>query len=272
MTVKATLLFNAGRQGWSETWYREGDELTVAMKHFKERYLPLRKALLGSGAFVEGIRCSIEGEPGHSRLEVDPVEGFELEAQPNFMRDKPWNGWLILIQAQNLHRRSFVLRGMPDTWIEVDAAKNKAFPSAAFKRAFEKWANEIIDGEYKMKVLSKDPATAPLVEITGVFPQQLGATRVQVAGGAFQIGEYVRMSGFDMPQLRFLNGVHRVIKIDVNGLHFNIPLPQGADALYLGGASMRKQVTTYVDISDATMIRAAKRDTGRAFFVPRGRR
>jgi len=263
---KCTMLFECGKNGWSESWYHQ-DEGPRDAEGFLRNLCQDRRALLGTGAFIIAYRISNVTNDRDALLV--PYDGFALNpGAAAGVADSSWQAFLIRTEASSAHRKSWFTRGQPDAWIERAADGRIPVPGdlqtgiTAMKLRLmtslwriQAWRNE------------SDPDTVerPIIKVN----DDAGKVQLDVPGHNFSVGSivHVRKSRWSAT-IGGINGNHLVIKVDNALVTLQLPILVGS---YLGGGLARLREYTYPIVSEMEAMRAGKRDTGRPFFLTRGR-
>src|SRR5262245_37439972 len=164
-TFQTTFIFNAERQGWSETFYWTGTSADNAIANA----LPVGQArigLLGNTVQLESIRVSDVAILGDS-LTDETLNGQNTSVAAAGARDTVSNAVLGRATAENIYRRQIWIRGMPDAFIIYNPATGKSMlnESPAFIQAWNVWATALVGKGFQLRVIDK---STPLKPITGV--------------------------------------------------------------------------------------------------------
>lgn len=267
-----TFIFNAQRQGWSELFYvakdSHGEAVATATAVGAKR-----KALLGSGTTLEAIRVS------DVDLFNDSLVDFFLGLTPDpstalLVRDNPSNAWLVRAQAGTQYRRSVWLRGLPDAWISFTPATFLPVIDPLLQANFNAWATKVVAEGLRMRALDKSGSTPEkgITELALDVPT--GTIIVTAPNHGYVALDRVRIRKATGTNAKQVNSLWTVFATTLNT--FTIHPATGkiflGPIMYAGGGVVRKQTFIYPQLTALGLIRPAKKDTGRAFFVPRGRR
>lgn len=271
-TFKATFIFNEGRQGWSETWYSSGATTGATINDVYGDAVALsilRKQMLGEGATLEALRVSDIAIRGDSRF----TEFFiPTPANQDLAADLPSNGMLARVEAGALYRRQMWLRGMRDEWIVRNIVTGVPIIPPALLAAFQAFNDELVARQWQLRVIDKSPPNFFDNPVTAIAADGI-LTRFTVLGfGAIPIGAEVRSHNWTGPDKAALNKVFKVVSADAIGVTINLAFATLTNpALDLTGM-LASRIIVYKNITRSEILRLAARQTGRAFFVPRGRR
>lgn len=286
---KVDFIFNSQRQGWSETFYQTVSSSDLAIQN-AVTVGQARIKLLGNQNQIDAIRVSDVAILGDSVVD-------ETLAQQNTRigaataRDLPAVSVLGRATSENKYRRQIWVRGIPDSWTEFDPATGRSTlrETAAFVTAWNTWVAQVVGKGYSLRCINKDTVQKP---ITGVVINPANnQTAIKCVGHGYVPGTMIRIRGakfandpgdtLDSKGKSLVNGVWqvRVVENDpppapqLNPVDwFEIPSQFiGVTPAYVSGGNAQERVPTYKVIDFMTYSRSAKRDTGRAFFVPRGR-
>lgn len=263
---KVSFIFNQNRFGWSETWYLNVSNIPAA-KTAGQKLAMARAKILGRQSILEAFRVTDVEQPRICGLVV-----LDALGTAEYDTDTPWNGVLVSVCAQDLYHRSFILRGLPDVFIHWDNIENRMTITGEGVTAFKPMRDALKGQPWQLRVISKDPAdvgqgfNGPLAAGDG------GNTTFAYIHPALSAGDTVRISGYVGPDAKMLNGVHKVLKNTGAAITIDLPFATLTDAAAnLGGKTGRRKIT-YIAVTDATVLWPRKKSTGRAFFVPLGRR
>jgi uncharacterized protein with HEPN domain len=266
---KITYIFNAQKNGWTETWYNTAENLGQIMVN-AVAVAVARANLLGLGSQIEAIRVSDDNIVNDSIVDFTafgPTDGT-VKLQP---RDSPWNALLCRANSGTLYRRQLWLRGIPDAWITVDPITLTYTLSPTFLRLFNTFTGVLTKNNFQIKALAKEAVLAPVRIITQVAQDVSQVFRITAPAHGFANTNEVRIYGVKGQNVTQVNGVWHVY--DVTADTFLVPEPVGiGQLLYKGGGKVKKRVYSYYNINSLTYLRVSKHNTGRAFFVTRGRR
>lgn len=142
--MKWTLILQRGGRGWTESYFRSSDtgnlydEIDPMLV-----YAQARAGLLGKGAFVKGLRPSIEFDPAGVAVVGDAVSNlvsvFGNGQEPIENED---DALLVTWSSANgTRRKNQYLRGI---WQSITNADGNFTPTANFITAFTQWYNAVI--------------------------------------------------------------------------------------------------------------------------------
>lgn len=266
---KLTLIFNAERRGWTESFYMDYSSYAtadVAAQALLEKRIPL----LGIGAKVEAYRLSDIAVAGDALLYTPPVNNV-INNQTQLVRDVPEVAALARIQATDNYRRQLWLRGIPDDWASWNQTVGVWNVDPDFKAKFDAFAAILTNRQFKVYAISKAPADVRSIKITNLTTV-VTATEISAPGHTFVVGDKVRVKGCKGVNASLVNGVWDVFAVTLDTFTVRNNIPPGTAYFYSGGGVAMRQFKKMFQIDRCTFERIAKRDTGRAFFVPRGRR
>lgn len=267
-TYKATFVFNQGRLGWSESWYLEQSNSDFALAQAGS-LAALRQKLLASGVNLEYIRVSDVAIAGDANVKlIDEWGTTQIDGA-----DTPWNAIYVRIQAGDQYRRQMWLRGVPDAWIAPTLGNpaSNVWPGA-LTSALDKFVAKLKNVPFKLKVISKDTGDIVEKDITSITEDGSHRIVFGIAGLTGAVNDTFRVKKFSGPDKAQLNGVYTIVSnsgtaVVVPKKYADLESPPEDS----GGKAVAR-VIKYKDITDGTLIRLAKRNTGRAFFAPAGRR
>lgn len=269
MPYQISLIFNQRKQGWTETWYvKDPESLSDAIAAGEFLAIERRK-LCGGNTNIEAIRASDEEVIGDSRLRNLPWND-----EPSDIADQAGAAILVRVEAGGLYRRSMWLRGCPDIWITTGGGAAPNVGAGAITPV-KKFIAALMSADIHacLKVGAKTGVGGTGLPVTGTdLSNDGGWTKVTVGGLGAAIGEKILMKkwkGFDR---KLLNRSYEVIDTSPTFVTINLSWTSltAPELNYRGRIYSRNIQYSYV--SSGTIVRAAIRKTGRAFFVPRGRR
>lgn len=274
---QGTMFFTWGSLGWSETWWAVNKPNAENALDSLNLVVLARSALLGKWAQIIQARVSNPTVRGDS-LAVS----YRGAAIPQLAAsaDAAHTGWLCRFQAGDLHRRALVLRGQPDSVFTLTSTVNpdQARPTAGFSIAFNDYVTTLRNQDWGLRHI--DDAN-PEVRVSNITTWADGATikyRVDMSPNPGwapdDTVQFYGVRGDDALRLDF-RGRHQVqIASIVDPGVFDLRTIGNAvsAASYQGGATGRKISYAVTEVSRGSILRIAKRDTGRPSDLPRGRR
>lgn len=272
-TFKVTYFFNAGKAGWTETYYVDGVADLSAALRVAAQPAPLRAEMLSPGWSIEAIRASDVATP---RVFItDPtvyVPTVDFNDPPP--RDLIQVDALIRASSTDfLYRRNVFLRGVNGRATRWPMADVKPSFSAGFTSLFNRWRNLVLQAPpFSIRAISKDPRDVNLQKISGLaavpgFPEQ---TQISAVGFNAIQGETIRVSGVHGLGWTGLNGLKKVTLGGAN--QFNVQFPSADPAQWDGKGVVKHRLVIYPVIARLQLWSVSTHNTGRAFFVRRGRR
>jgi hypothetical protein len=273
---KGIWIFNAGKEGWSETWYLESTTISQAMATMRGPVLARRTGLLGTGAYVEAVKVQ-----DFTLGRVGLLASFLAPTPPTtdaLMRDTSWNTIYVRVQAGAYYFRQLQLRGVRDDWI-TPGPDNEDLIAIPVRTGVENFINAAKRADLRVRVLRRGTDGNLAKPITGLDFSMLGFLTFHCPAHGLLAGQYVTIRGIKGLNVRNTGGYSNVNGVwQVNGvaadtfsvpaLHTDFP----ADPVRLSGGTMSTRDTAYVPIVGAEIVRFSRRMPGRAFFVQRGRR
>lgn len=270
---KVTYLFRAATSGWTESWYVQNTDPNPTLLAVQiNTVLRARFTCLGQGVFTQGTRVVDDDNPGLSWPQPLP-ETYGNQYQPaNEPADNPTSCIDARFNAGAFqYHRIMNMRGWPDLWIyrhpislnmgwTADAETGMRFYLAALQTA-----------RFLMKVIDKDPLSVNAKPVRNVTWAG-GLTTITSPAHGFAAGDSIRVSKVKGPTAPLVaKGVYQIESVTLNDFSFPAPDP-GVPIIYTKGGIVRRRRMTYVRIDEGYLFRVSKRDTGRAFFLPLGRR
>lgn len=269
--IRVNLFFEMADTGWSETWFRVGDDPIASAEAPAIELARARLKMMVTDAKCIAVRVSDENVTGDS-LVTYLTAGANVGdlAGP---ADAPFNGVYTRIEAGSLYRRGDCLRGVPVSI--MTAPFGTAARWADFLAAFNSWAALLTDlnGRWRLRVASKEN-TNPKRYITAMVDDPAGEQlwKLTVNGHDFVPGEKVQLTGFPRKLYggKKINGRYTVTQ--VVGQDFKVLAPFVLPNPYKQNGFARAVRTTYIRPTSLIPERFSSRKVGRIFGEPRGRR
>jgi hypothetical protein len=267
---KITWFFNAQKEGFSESWYITSNSAQAAMNSALG-VAPSRAAMIGTNAFIEATRVSDETIIGDSLIDFTPFS--PTGAASTLTHDQAAAAILCRVSAQaNLYRRQLWLRAIPDVWIQFDVATDQFKIDPTLTGLITLFESRIVLQQFQLRVVDKSFIGAPAFVISDVQASPIaGFTRVSTIGVNYADAVNVRIKKCKFVTPFALNGSWTTFNTGVGFFDVRLPFPV-VNPQYLGQGVVRIRSPIYVNVEGIQYERPATRRTGRAFFVPRGRR
>lgn len=265
---RATFIFNQNRYGWTESWHREDSNPDNMLEQAK-KLATKRRMLASSEVKLEYIRISDVAVVGDSLVHAYDQWG----SGPLPDADTPWNAIYCRVESGSKYRRQMYLRGVPDDWIKLTAGNPNANPiDSALDTAFKAFRSQLLAGGWQLKTVSKEPGDAVEKNIGAITQDTEGRIAFQITGLSSATGDEFRVKSYQGPDKKVLNGVYKVVSN--NGTIVVVPKKYNllTDPVSNSGGKAVPRVVRYQLITEAKIMRCAKKSTGRAFFVEAGRR
>lgn len=291
-TMKITQIFNADRQGWSESYLlncaanADGFQLGEA---YAQALNLARTPVMPQDYVIEAVRIS----------DADVNRDADLVEEPNLFLGEgaiqtdpapPERGWQILIaDATRQVRATRIFRGWPASLVPYNVKGGAFNPNPPQKvtdwvRAMRPLLTQtftyqnVITGTPCMRTYDRTTGNAPvlpvsqfLVNTNGFLTAKLVATSTTLV-----VGDIVQVGAVRKKCLKGLTGLGRVISVLTDAGNPVITLDKklccGVDQLSGVLGTIQKRTKAYVAIETATLGHTAKKDVGRAFFVTAGAR
>lgn len=268
-TYQLTTVFNQGRAGWSETWYCQASNHEQAITKLRG-VLPRRQNLLGGGASIEYIRVSDVTIKGDSQ--VQQLQNWSVSTSP-MGADEPWDGVYVRCEAGPLYRRQMFLRGIPDDW----AGPAGAFPGSpplngTMTDALKRWSAAAIAQGFQLRCTEKEGAGAVRTPIDALGTDAQGRTTFTCTANLGAVNDRFIVSAYEGKDRKLLNGRHKILVKAGNVYTVKLRYALLEDPADNTGGQGRPELIVYKELEEVVIIRMAKRATGRAFFLPVGRR
>lgn len=267
---KNTFIFRAGANGWSELWYQDRTDIRDCVQAATNA-AGARQKLLGAQATLEAVRISSIDRPFRSY--IFPV-ALDWNSQLG-VADTAWNTIYARIDdTGKVYHRILQLRGVPDSWI-IRKATDGSFDvdSSEVNGPLKNYIQSLKTNLLRFAARDQSGAAGTETPVTA-FSREAGTDRLKatVALGGVAVGSFVTFSEVTGPDSSFAKGRHKVVANDGAVLTLATVLPAAVNPLLWAGGKVRPYVRGYFFPDIATPLRVSHRDTGRRFFVTRGRR
>jgi hypothetical protein len=276
---KGTMFFGFNEWGWSESWYFLANDIQQAATKFTSLALA-RGFLVAARVRISTIRITDIDNPGVSLIRPVPPGAKGLNVVDR--TDTPYNAVYVRISDMaRVYRRQMMLRGIPDRFIAFDLATNAPLVAPELLGALTDFADFLRTGSYRMRVLERNPAIVPRVQIVGItFAAMTGTYTITAPAHGFVTGDLVRIGKTNGLGLILyvkgrayrLRGPNRVTVTDLNTFTVTLPGTTTDPLAVTQFGYAIKQKLILAPIQNVEYQRYAKRNTGRPFFQPRGRR
>lgn len=272
MPYKVTLIWRFITQGWTESWYlNSSSPVGPALNAQVLAMATARNALNGKGTVLQAVRISDYANPRKINF-VDVGTTRPSPAPKN--ADQPNASYLAEASAfGGGNVRQCWLRGIPDDWVVYNPVTDTFETVGQLTRAFGTFRGIIVNSAWAIQAIAPlnngATATQPIDALSSVG----GAAKLTVAVAPWAVTDTIIVSGFRKP-ISFLNGTYGPKHWSKTGTDINpqIAITTQQASLYLGGASIRRRVTSLVQIGQFELQHPGTRRTGRELFAQRGRR
>jgi hypothetical protein len=264
MLIRVSYFFQFEAAGWTETFYSLAADLPTAMIN-AQLLLPKRVILNALKVRCFYIRVSDDEVSGDSiGFSVPIAQQTTPKVIGPELINAIYDGVEIRMPTDVLHRRVFIMRGIPDVLQEDGVFK----PNLDWNTNFPLWAAMMTSGVWGMKVASRAPQhTLSITTMVNDFA--LGKITVTTEGPHLAVtGNLVSILGrINVPGLR---GNYRIRKVDA--VTYTIQSRRDVST-YNGFGRSRTNVYDKIAFTAPLVVgRLGKRDTGRPSLQPRGRR
>lgn len=270
---QGTIFFGLGSRGWSEVWYSGTYNDSAGALASLVRVAQVRATALAQQAVLRAARVSDVAVRGDSRVWFNDAVVAASVMQNAGDADIPGSVWYVQAIGNDFSRRQVMLRGMPDNWFDLPAGVKDPDVVAPDPQAiaFVKAYAKVLKDE-RWGLLGTDPASAagtvPIDDITRDPVSEVIILNCQAGVGVLPLPfDLVRIYRPRItPPIASLQRV-----LSVAGSAVTLFATSAVPLVYKGGSSLRRLNKTVITVLNLQIVRAARRRTGRAFFVPRGR-
>lgn len=267
---KGTLFFKSGTYGWSETFYDTQANLNAAFLHFAQ-LAASRRTLLNRSSYLQSLRVSDDVIFRDAKLQAySPASGRGTAGPDDNVGEQPFDGILFRLEGGNLHRRSYIMRGIPTGVVNQEGVYA---PGAFWVPLLTAFVGQFVQGfgnedGFEIKTSNHtDP-----VPVTALIPTVGNAKAIAIPVAAVPgaaVKDIVQING--VTTMAPVNGRWR-IKAIAGGQLIMYPRQRNVIGTYGGEGFATKVTFTAEDITAMIPIRGKDRDTGRPSDSPRGRR
>lgn len=256
---KVTFFYNAGRFGWTESYYQIRDGV-AAVKPLAEELAKERIGLMGTGVVSPGFRISDE-----ATFRDYGIFPFQLssgaETSDSNEKVKPYSSLLCQLTSGQYRNRVF-LRAIAAKNILGDDPLNL---SPDFMQKIALFKARLVAGNWKMKVQARFAPDLNGGVISGATQASpIVITTAAAHGMASGAKVFIR-------KVKGNTAANGSWFIDVlTGTTFSLRGSTG-NGVYLGDGTWREMKPAYVQIEDIQAVREVSRKTGRPSDVSRGR-
>lgn len=283
--VKASFVFKAGDNGWTETWFLPTADLATLMPTWQVA-AATRAQLLGGFASIVGQRLANEPADGTvlPASNIYPGTAGAPTGGPAFVRDTPWNAISANCGGAGT-RRTMWMRGVPDVGVEIDPLTGNPVQVSVITAGLAAWAALVTKnpGAYLIKTRTKivipPPPAAPPAGVFGMGGLTLAAGFtdryiINCPGHNYTLNQVVFTKFARRGKVPWLSGSFRVLNPLPLAGTFEILVRRRATtspADYEGGTYFCPTSYTFLPIQRVAYGRYASKRTGRILFVRPGR-
>lgn len=258
--------------GWSENWYLDDTSHESALVKI-DQLANVRRQVLGASSTLVGSRVSDVTIRGDS---LTNFYGFgPFVTGPEGAADSPWSAVCWKISAGgHLYRRFWMCRGVPDSYLTYDSG-GELILTTALNNFRTSMANLLVASNYRMKVIDKDPPNGTPINATDYNVDESGHFRISMDTGSVENGMAVRLQHWETsygPDKRLVNRSYRIVDVTPTAISIDLNYADIAEPTLLAAGQVVRKIFAYKPLTTFNFYGKGHRDTGRAFFVSRGRR
>jgi hypothetical protein len=285
--LRASMVFKAGDNGWTESWFIPGSDPTAVLPSWIAN-CPIRAKLLGTYAAIVGQRLAVEPANGvvETRSLIFPGSAV---AAPDSVRDTSWNAVVCLCRGSVGTRRNMWIRGVPDDAIYYDEVTGLEVQSATIANGLAAWVAVAVKAgqqfliRCRAKVVIPPPPAAPPagVFVMGGLTLAAGYTDryvVSVPNHTYVLGQTITTRKARRAGLPWLGGIFVVLNplnVGTPTATFEIVVKGRVTSSvtdYEGGMYWIPISYVYDPIQSINYTRYASKRPGKILFVSPGRR
>jgi len=265
MDFKCDLFFEAGKYGWTETYYRENATWATVERPAKE-LASARGVLLAGGATIKQLRISDVEVKRDSKVYVS--DQWMNKANANEPSDLAFVTLLCRLNSGNKYWRSLMLAGIPDAYFAGVDTESALKPH--IDKQVKVFLDQLVSSDWCIRALDRDTEGAPKVLQDAVRNDDGTEVTITVANHGYPALSKVRISGGTGTSVDQIKGVHTVFAPDTNTFKIRVALGEAA-LTYTGNATVSRRFHKLFPITDNTILRITSRQRGiGSFFRPRG--
>lgn len=271
---QGTMFFGYGNRGWSETWYTNQGGAPDSILGSLRVVAAVRAQVVAQPAALRAVRVSDVTIRGDSTMYFY-AGGLKVAQQAALDgADVPGAAWYCRADGDDMNRRQFWVRGMPDDWFQIQATNpdpSMPNPPPALVKWLPVYYNVLVNegwGIYGFPA-GGAPRRNPAVDVT-IDPatKRVVVTLGQAVGITPNVNERCKLLGGRYQNKPPLNLTVAAIQGNSYIMYQTMLSPPG----YLGGSLLQAYpLKQAIGLRNLTPIRPGRRRPGRAFFVPRGR-
>jgi hypothetical protein len=259
------MFMSVNKYGWSESYVINRNSPSDAIGPAGDLIIARRK-ILAWNVELTYLRLSDVSVFRDSRVITLPP-GTSKAYQPE-LSGEPWTVVLARLEGTDLYRKNIYLRGVPDDVLVATAAGSSL--STQYDKDVKAFLAHLIKNQWGFMVRDRNPALqGQVTDVDGITAPGVLAVTTKVAHGLAD-GDKVIIRGVKGPKAA--NGVHEVRVTGAGGVTKFLMLGVDDTRLYVSGGVWRFYSSILKLPDSATIVRVAKRDTGRPFDSPHGRR
>lgn len=285
--ARGRLAFMMHGYGWSETWFTETSDLTLAEVFTRLKDLAEKRAeLLCEEGKITYISTSMEDVTGDSR--IGPFQDTPYTGTPGVHSEDPFTALLVRRRpSTNVAWSNLYLRGIPDD-IVVEGGKltlpaniegtTTPSPAANWNKKFNQFATKVKDGRWGFLGKNRTTSTKALVQ-TLVQDDQgrplitTGANQNPLAGATLfteaELSTVQRVTISGVQGAASVNGTHAVLVTGPNVFRFVNRMPMFP---YTTGGRVTVNRLTLHFVEAMVPQRIVSRRPGRPLYHSVGRR
>lgn len=263
--IKVTVAFSLFEQGWTETYYRDGVDVTAAETEIL-RLVGGRLGIMGQGVAVDMIRGQNDATPPFVRAfryKPSLAKAESVTDDPSFA----WNGVTVNFTNGSGRQTPRIFRGIPHRWI-LNKPQRGTADIVQGLRQIEGFADNLASRGWGDRILNRTLGNP----LRNVLTLVTAADRTDVTPNgslSVTVGDTVVFYGTGC-QPCFPR--EAAVIATGPGNTFAIPRLTGENRTdFPKKMKVRKGVYSFSAWTDSAVVAVSKRDTGRPLGVSRGR-
>lgn len=269
---RCTFMFDMPKAGWAETFYLEKTTAKDCIPPCKN-YAAVRVGGLGKHAKIEAVRVSSVDPPKIAVLEV--LNYASPHTGSTHIADTPWQGVQVKISDVNeKYQRTQLFRGVPDVWITRRPTEGD-FDLVTTPEVLP-WKQSVISSlranGFLFRARDAEGTAGVLTTVLGFGTSAEGGFVTFNTALPPIVNSYVTFNNAkDSAGARVMLGRHKIKSVVGQLVTTYTKVPTGGNPSDWSADTYRLKSTGYFGVYYGQLQRPSSRDTGRPFFLRRGR-
>lgn len=269
MAIRTSFTFRTNKFGWSETFYQITNTMTVAETRANALAV-LRANCLAGQSFLESWTCSFDDPQKDGVLHMYPDGGLQGTILKNYPSDMGTTALLCTLFVGSNRSRKYTMRGQPDAITDFGGKYSPA-AVAPWVGVLDAYLDSLgLDGFFGMRnsivtqtdnilTMTNTSQSVVALTVTPSVAEYVRGERVKITGGRFAMG---------------LQGRHTIIATStgITPQVIYVRSPYSVNNYASSSAQISSLNFGIAPFIGSEVERMVKRDTGRGFFLPVGKK